>query len=341
MKVGALTISSTVVLFFFCTLLQPTVATSNRLDGNHLHRGFYNNICPQAENIVSKIVKKYVRRDLGIAAGLIRLHFHDCFVTGCDASILLDETPSGEEVEKASPANGKSLRGLEVIDEIKSKLEYKCPGIVSCADILAFAARDAAVYAGLLSYPVAAGRRDGRSSRAIETMILPRPSQSVDQLTELFARKGLSQDEMVVLSGAHSIGHAHCSTFHTRLYGPDPLQSQDPTLDPFYALFLKFQCPVWTIPEDGSLSKDKVPLDSISPTRLDNMYYVGLKEGKGLLTSDQALMNNTRTRDLVHLLAENPMLWSQKFGRAMGRLGRMDVLTGRQGEIRRQCRRVN
>lgn len=57
---------------------------------------------------------------------------------GCDASILLDGTTS----EKASPPN-RSVRGFDLIEAVKAKLESFCAGVVSCADIIAMVTRDA------------------------------------------------------------------------------------------------------------------------------------------------------------------------------------------------------
>lgn len=60
-------------------------------------------------------------------------------VQGCDASILL------EDGERNALQNKDSARGYEVIDSAKAQVEKICPGVVSCADILAVAARDASV----------------------------------------------------------------------------------------------------------------------------------------------------------------------------------------------------
>ena len=58
--------------------------------------------------------------------------------------MLLDNSSSIVS-EKGSNPNRNSLRGFEVVDQIKAALEAACPGTVSCADILALAARDSTV----------------------------------------------------------------------------------------------------------------------------------------------------------------------------------------------------
>jgi peroxidase len=56
-------------------------------------------------------------------------------VQGCDGSVLID-SPS----EKDAIPN-LTIHGFEVIDSAKAAVEKACPGIVSCADILALAAQ--------------------------------------------------------------------------------------------------------------------------------------------------------------------------------------------------------
>lgn len=64
---------------------------------------------------------------------------------GCDASILLDGTDTIDS-EKGGLGNNNSVRGFEVIDEMKAAVEMACPGIVSCADILAIAAEESVLF---------------------------------------------------------------------------------------------------------------------------------------------------------------------------------------------------
>lgn len=63
---------------------------------------------------------------------------------GCDGSILLENTVTLKGEKKAA-TNIHSLKGFGLIDRIKNLVESECPGIVSCADILTIAARDAII----------------------------------------------------------------------------------------------------------------------------------------------------------------------------------------------------
>lgn len=63
---------------------------------------------------------------------------------GCDASVLLDSTGTLISEKRSNP-NRNSARGFEVIEQIKSAVEKECPQTVSCADIMALAARDSTV----------------------------------------------------------------------------------------------------------------------------------------------------------------------------------------------------
>ncbi|CAI9118790.1 OLC1v1020400C1 [Oldenlandia corymbosa var. corymbosa] len=318
-------------IFLAILLVYPTKIAS-------LEVGFYQKTCPSAEAIVKSVVEKAFANDSGTAPAFIRLHFHDCFVRGCDASILLNSTP-GNLAEKDSSANS-GVQGLELIDEAKAKIESQCPNTVSCADILAFAARDSVSVSGGLYYTVPAGRRDGNVSRAAEAAAnLPSPNFTVAQLKKNFANKGLSLDEMVTLSGAHSIGGSHCSNFMSRLYSFNKTYSQDPSIDPNYAKLLKKMCPKKM--SGASIDQVVVSFDPVTPDRLDNVYYKNLEMNKGLLFSDQILWATSSTRKMVKNNANHGNLWAKKFAKAMVHMGSIEVLSGTQGEIRKDCRFVN
>lgn len=114
------------------------LATS--VNGQGTRVGFYSTSCPNAEAIVTTTVARHLRANPRIAPGLVRLHFHDCFVQGCDGSVLI-EGPGTEKT--AGPNSG--INGYNVINDAKTQLEAACPNVVSCADILALAARDSTV----------------------------------------------------------------------------------------------------------------------------------------------------------------------------------------------------
>ncbi|KAL6905253.1 hypothetical protein ACP4OV_002854 [Aristida adscensionis] len=294
-----------------------------------LQVGFYDSSCPAAEIIVQQEVSKAVAANPGLAAGLLRLHFHDCFVQGCDGSVLIDST-KGNTAEKDAGPN-TSLRGFEVIDRIKARVEQACFGVVSCADILAFAARDSVALAGGNAYQVPAGRRDGNGSRASDTGgNLPPPTANVAQLTQIFSNKGLTQKEMVILSGAHTIGSSHCSSFSSRLSTASPTAGQDPTMDPAYVAQLARQCPQGGDP--------LVAMDAVSPNAFDEGFYKGVMANRGLLASDQALLSDKNTAVQVVTYANDPATFQSDFAAAMVRMGGIGVLTGNSGKVRANCR---
>uniref|UniRef100_A0A0A9D6F8 Plant heme peroxidase family profile domain-containing protein n=1 Tax=Arundo donax TaxID=35708 RepID=A0A0A9D6F8_ARUDO len=120
------------------------VAALAAVAGAQLAPGFYDATCPRLQSIVWRGMARAVRREPRMGASILRLFFHDCFVNGCDASVLLDDVPGSNFTgEKNAGPNANSLRGYEVIDAIKAQVEANCTATVSCADILALAARDA------------------------------------------------------------------------------------------------------------------------------------------------------------------------------------------------------
>ncbi|KAF3617891.1 Cationic peroxidase 2, partial [Capsicum annuum] len=205
-----------VFFFFIISIVVPVLGQGG------LQIGFYSSSCPNAESIVRSTVQAEFNKDPTIAAGLLRLHFHDCFVQGCDGSVLI----SGNSSERNAVTN-TGLRGFEVIDDAKAQIEASCPGVVSCADILALAARDAVDLSGGPNWGVPTGRRDGRNSSSSEAMNLPSPFDTIEVQRNKFAAKGLDDHDLVTLVGAHTIGQTDCRNGNgilesdQRLYG-DP-----------------------------------------------------------------------------------------------------------------------
>nr|AEX55230.1 peroxidase ATP17a-like protein [Allium sativum] len=295
-----------------------------------LSMGYYILRCPFAEMIVRSTVNQALSDDPTLAAGLLRMHFHDCFVEGCDGSVLIDSTKENT-AEKDSPAN-LSLRGYEIIDAAKAAVENQCPGVVSCADIITMAARDAVFFAGGPFYDMPKGRMDGRRSKIEDTIRLPAPVFNSTTLINVFSQHGFSAQEVVAFSGAHTLGVARCTSFKNRLSNFDTTHNVDPSLNSKLANTLSQAC--------SAGDNSEAPLD---PTKnsFDNAYFNKLQTGEGVLTSDQTLYTNPRTRSVVNAYAMNQALFFLDFQQAIIKMGLIDVKEGNQGEVRQDCRKIN
>ncbi|TVU13230.1 hypothetical protein EJB05_40765, partial [Eragrostis curvula] len=212
-------------------LLVVTAAGSATFCEAKLRRNYYAGVCPNVEAIVRGAVARKVQQTLTTVGATVRLFFHDCFVQGCDASVIVAST-ANNTAEKDHP-NNLSLAGDGFDTVIKAKEAVdavpQCRNKVSCADILTMATRDVIALvrdlqltfalslclqpkflnvttllaqAGGPSYAVELGRLDGLSSMASSvTGKLPAPFLNLDQLTAIFATNGLSQADMIALSG--------------------------------------------------------------------------------------------------------------------------------------------
>ncbi|KAF8019290.1 hypothetical protein BT93_G0078 [Corymbia citriodora subsp. variegata] len=288
---------------------------------------YYRQSCPEFEAIVNRKVKEWIEKDYTLAPALMRLHFHDFAVRGCDASILLNHEGSERSAEAS-----KTLRGFEIINDIKAELEKSCPRTASCADILTAAARDATVSAGGPYWIVPYGRKDGRVSVAEEADKVPMGHENITSLLQLFQSQGLNVLDLVVLSGVHTIGRTTCGSIQSRLYNYKSTGKPDPTLDLQYANYLKHKCR-W--------ASEYVDLDGTTPRAFDNTYYKNLQRKMGLLSTDQYLYSDSRTGPLVTALATQPNVFNYQFGVSMAKLSNVQVLTGDEGEVRTDCNAVN
>ncbi|CAN6180890.1 unnamed protein product [Urochloa humidicola] len=195
------------------------------------------------------------------------------------------------------------------------------------------ATREAIALAGGPSYAVDLGRLDGLSStKSSVDGKLPAPFFNLDQLNKVFAANGLSQADMIALSAGHTVGLAHCGTFSGRLRGPS---APDPTMDRSYAAALQAECPANVDPRVA------VSMDPVTPVTFDNQYFKNLQAGKGLLSSDQVLYTDPRSRPTVNAWAQSSAAFNRALVTAMTKLGRVGVKTGAQGNIRRNCAVLN
>lgn len=322
------------LIVFLASLLTLTTLPAAE---SRLYSNYYQKSCPRFNQIVQDTVTNKQITSPTTAAATLRLFFHDCLHNGCDASILVSSTPFNK-AERDADIN-LSLPGdaFDVVVRAKTALELACPNTVSCADILAVATRDLVTMMGGPYYNVPLGRRDGRVSKASAVEgTLPRPAMPVSQLIQVFGSRGFSVQEMVALSGAHTIGFAHCSEFSSAIYNYSKSEQYDPQYNPRFAAGLQQACADYH--KNPTMS---VFNDVMTPNKFDNVYFQNLPKGLGLLKSDHALFNDPRTRPFVELYAKDQNTFFQAFARAMEKLGVHGIQTGRRGEIRHRCDEFN
>ncbi|KAK3023979.1 hypothetical protein RJ639_042869, partial [Escallonia herrerae] len=314
-------------VFLFCVLLIGPFVCSQ------LDYKFYDVSCPNLTKIVRYAIYSAIANETRMAASLLRLHFHDCISNGCEGSVLLDASSTFTSEKNAFP-NRNSARGFELIDTIKANVEKACPATVSCSDILTLATREAVYLTGGPYWYLPLGRRDGlTANESLANTDIPSPFEPLENITAKFTSKGLDWKDVVVLSGAHTVGFAQCFTFKQRLFDFDGAGNPDPTLDASLRSNLQTLCP-----NQADSDTKLAPLDAVTVNKFDNVYFNNLVNNSGLLQSDQALMGDNKTAALVTFYSKYPLQFFKDFGASMVKLSKVGVLTGQDGQIRKNCR---
>uniref|UniRef100_A0A0D9XXL8 Peroxidase n=1 Tax=Leersia perrieri TaxID=77586 RepID=A0A0D9XXL8_9ORYZ len=315
-------------------LLMEAMSVSH----GQLQVGFYSDTCPDAEDIVSAAVQDAAGNDPSILPALLRLQFHDCFVQtavswqGCDASVLI----RGNDAEVNNNKH-QGLRGQEVVEAAKAELEDNCPGVVSCADIVALAARDAVAMTGGPSFDVPTGRRDGLVSRLRDADVLPDVADPISLLRSRFSSAGLDDRDLVLLTAAHTIGTTACFFVKDRLYNyrlpGGGGGGSDPSIPAPFLAELKAKC----APGDFNT---RVALDRGSEGEFDDSILRNIRSGHAVIASDAALDASNATRRLVTAYLGSAR-FAQDFVGAMVKMGTIGALTGDDGEVRDVCSQFN
>jgi peroxidase len=188
-------------------------------------------------------------------------------------------------------------------------------------------------------YTVRLGRKDSLTSTAASTIgHIPMANQTISDIIGVFEKNGFTVQELVALTGAHTIGFSHCKEYADRLYNykDGGAKAFDPSMDPRYAKGLQAACAKWkTDPTIATFN------DIMTPGKFDNLYFKNLERGLGLLATDEALFQDRRTKPFVQLYASNQTAFFHDFAHAMEKLSVFGVKTGRKGEVRRRCDAFN
>ncbi|KAL4626120.1 hypothetical protein ACB092_05G072800 [Castanea dentata] len=265
-------------LWVFGCFSASVIANEKRVGGLELH--FYEHRCPNAEMTVKELTKTSMLTDPTTVASLLRTAFHDCQVDGCDASILLKDSPSSLTIEGWSEKNF-GLRKFDLIHNIKSSLEEVRP-----------------YTSGAPFIEVSTRRRDSFSaSKERADHLLPTANISVNEFVKFFQRHiNISLEEAVALIGAHTLGIGHCRNFQERLR---------PVVDPTLSL--------QTIYSDPYLSDVAFALNDDSVFIFDSQYFIDIQNGRGLLKIDSEIARDPRTMPHVIRFGNDMQQFFNKF----------------------------
>ena len=135
--------------------------------------------------------------------------------------------------------------------------------------------------------------------------------------------------------GGHTVGQGHCPLILNRLYNFTGKGDSDPDLDTEYAATLRKKCK----PTDTTTALE---MDPGSFKTFDESYFKLVSQRRGFFQSDAALLNNQDTKSyVVKQMNSQRSTFSKDFGVSMVKMGRIGVLTGKAGEVRKKCRMVN
>lgn len=130
------------------------------------------------------------------------------------------------------------------------------------------------------------------------------------------------------ISGSHTIGLARCTSFRGHIYN-------DTNIDSSFAKSLQQNCP-----KSGN-GNALASLDRQTPFVFDTLYFDNLLQKKGLLRTDQELFNGGSADSLVEKYSTDTSAFFKDFAKAMIKMGNIKPLTGSDGQIRINCRKVN
>ncbi|KAA3470959.1 peroxidase A2-like [Gossypium australe] len=241
---------------------------------------YYDQTCPYVTHIIRKILLKAFLNDTRITASLLRLHFHDCFV------------------QKVARPNANSVRGFEVIDEMKAALENVCSQTISCADIVAIASEQSVVL-------------DSRSAnRSLANTTLPGFNDPLDLIKAKFAAVGLDTIlDVVALSARNRLNNIRCINIFN--FGCSHIRTSS-----VFSFRPKIICPTVGLTNLTNLT---------TPDDFDNVYFNYLQVEEGVLRSDQILFRTQGTNivEIDNQFSCNQTAFFEAFAESMIRMGNM------------------